>query len=67
MSLRNLLATSFTLRRSGTVGHRIARILTSMRLAKYKDEGHDKELIALVVADMQDPVTPILEAVLVGE
>src|SRR5262245_21263816 len=67
MSLRTLLGTSFTLRRSGTVGHLTARMLTSMRLAKYKDEGHDEELIALVVTDMQDPVTPILKAALVGE
>jgi hypothetical protein len=43
------------------------RMLTSMRLAKYKDEWNDEELIALVVADMQNPVAPILEAVLVGE
>src|ERR1700752_3108717 len=38
-----------------------------MRLAEHESEGHDEELIALVVADMQDPVTPILEAALVGE
>jgi hypothetical protein len=67
MSLLTPLATSFTLRRSGTVGRRIARMLTSMRLAKNEDEGNNEELIALVVADMQESVTPILEAVLVGE
>jgi hypothetical protein len=38
-----------------------------MRLAEYESEGHYEELIALVVADVQDPVTPILEAALVGE
>src|SRR5262249_53733454 len=42
-------------------------MLTSMRLAEYKDERHDKEFIALVVTDVQDPVTPILEAALVGD
>ena len=39
----------------------------SMRLAEHESEGHNEELIALVVADMQEPVTSILEAVLVGE
>jgi hypothetical protein len=38
-----------------------------MRLAEHESEGHNEELIALIVADMQDPVTPILEAALVGE
>jgi hypothetical protein len=67
MSLLIPLATSFTLRRSGTVGRRNARMLTSMGLAKDEDEGDNEELIAVVVVYMQDPVTPILEAVLVGE
>src|ERR1700752_1830494 len=67
MSLLTLLATSLTHRRSGIVDDRIAYMLTSMRLAKYEDERDNEELIALVVADMQDPVTPILEAALVGE
>jgi hypothetical protein len=40
---------------------------TSIRLAEHESEGHNEELIALVVADMQDPVTPILEAALAGE
>jgi hypothetical protein len=40
---------------------------TSIRFAEYGNEGHDEELIAVVVADMQDPVTPILEAALAGE
>ena len=40
---------------------------TSMRLAEHENEGDNEELIALIVADMQDPVTPILEAVLDGE
>src|SRR6516165_11765220 len=40
---------------------------TSMCLAKHESEGHNEELIALIVADMQDPVTPILEVTLVGE
>src|SRR5262249_16241165 len=39
----------------------------SIRLAEHESEGHNEELIALIVADMQDPVTPILEAELVGE
>src|SRR5215813_1830826 len=38
-----------------------------MGLAEHESEGHNEELIALIVADMQDPVTPILEAALVGE
>ena len=38
-----------------------------MRLAEHEIERHKEELIALIVADMQDPVTPILEAALVGE
>jgi hypothetical protein len=41
---------------------------TSIReVAEHTNEGHNEELIALVVADMQDPVTPILEAALPGE
>src|SRR5262250_2865700 len=40
---------------------------TSMRLSQHEREGHDEELIALIVADMQDPVAPILEGALVGE
>ena len=32
-----------------------------------RNEGNNEELIALIIANMQDPVTPILEAVLVGE
>ena len=39
----------------------------SIRLAEHKREGHNEELIALIVADAQDPVTPILKAALVGE
>jgi hypothetical protein len=42
-------------------------MLTSMRFAKHVHEGHVEELIALIVADMEDPVAPILETVLVGE
>jgi hypothetical protein len=38
-----------------------------MRLAEHEREGHDEELIALIVADMQNPVTPILQAALVGK
>src|ERR1700751_54387 len=38
-----------------------------MRFADHENEGDNEELIALIVADMQDPVTPILEAPLVGE
>lgn len=33
-----------------------------MRLADHESERHDEELITLVVVDMHDPVTPILEA-----
>ena len=38
-----------------------------MRPAEHEGEGHNEEFVALIVADMQDPVTPILEAELVGE
>ena len=38
-----------------------------MRLAEHEGEGDNKEFITLVVADVQDPGTPILEAALVGE
>jgi hypothetical protein len=38
-----------------------------MRLIKYEGERDYEELIALVVADMQDPITPIIEAALAGE
>src|SRR5262245_57623860 len=38
-----------------------------MRPAEYESEGDNEELIALIVADMKDPVTPILETALVGE
>jgi hypothetical protein len=40
---------------------------TSIRLAEYEREGHNEKLVALIVADVQDPVAPILEAALVGE
>jgi hypothetical protein len=35
--------------------------------AEHEGEGHNEEFVALIVADMQDPVTPIIEAELVGE
>jgi hypothetical protein len=35
--------------------------------AEHEREGHNEQLITLIVADMQDPVGPILEAALVGE
>jgi hypothetical protein len=40
---------------------------TSIRLPEHESEGHNEELIALIIADMQNPVTPILEAALFGE
>jgi hypothetical protein len=42
-------------------------LATLVRLTKHESEGHNEKLVALIVADMQDPVTPILEAALVGE
>jgi len=39
----------------------------SMRLAEHESKAHNEEFIAAVVADMQDLVTQILEAALVGE
>jgi hypothetical protein len=48
--------------------HRIApSMMPSIRLAQHESEGHNEELIALVIADMKDPVAPILEAALAGE
>ena len=44
-----------------------ASMATSMRRAEHENEGDNEELIALIVADAQDPVTPILKAALVGE
>jgi hypothetical protein len=38
-----------------------------MELTEHEREGHNEELIALIVTDMQDPVTPIIEATLAGE
>jgi len=38
----------------------------SIRPAEHESKGHNEELIALVVADMHDAVTPILEAEFVG-
>jgi hypothetical protein len=42
-------------------------MLTSVRLAEHESEGNNEELIASVVTDMQNPVTPIIEAALAGE
>ena len=35
-----------------------------MRLSQYESEGHNEERLSLIVADMKNPVTPILEAAL---
>jgi hypothetical protein len=40
---------------------------TSMRLSQHESEGHNEELLSLIVADMKNPVTPVLKATLVGE
>jgi hypothetical protein len=49
------------------LAQRIVRSMaTSIRLAEHESEGHNEELIALIIADMQDPVTPIREAALAG-
>ncbi|MCS3691175.1 hypothetical protein [Bradyrhizobium elkanii] len=42
-------------------------MLTSVRLAEHESEGDNEEFIASVVTDMQNPVTPIIEAALAGE
>jgi len=42
-------------------------MLTSVRLAEHESEGNNAELIASVVTDMQNPVTPIIEAALAGD
>jgi hypothetical protein len=39
----------------------------SMQPAEHETEGQNEARIALTVADMQNPVTPILKAALVGE
>jgi len=47
------------------LAQRTARSMaTSIRLAEHEIEGHNEELIAVVIADMQDPVMPILKAAL---
>jgi hypothetical protein len=38
-----------------------------MRLAEHEVKGDNKDLITLVIANVQDPVTPVFEAALVGE
>jgi hypothetical protein len=38
-----------------------------MGLTEHESEWHNKELITLIVADVHNPVTPILESALVGE
>jgi|ERR1700739_708098 hypothetical protein len=40
---------------------------TSMRLSEHESEGYNEELVSLIVADMKNPVTPVLEATLVGK
>src|SRR5436190_18857161 len=42
-------------------------MLTSARLAEHESEGNSEELIASVVTDMKNPVTPIVAAALAGE
>jgi hypothetical protein len=38
-----------------------------MQLAEYESERDNEELVALIVADIQDPITPIFEGALIGE
>ena len=38
-----------------------------MWLAEYKREGHNEELVAKVVGDVQDPAAPILCALCLGQ
>jgi hypothetical protein len=38
-----------------------------MRLTEHESEGHNEELVALIVADMQHPIAAILKAALIGE
>jgi hypothetical protein len=40
---------------------------TLIWLAEHEREGHNEEFIALIITDMQNPVTPILEAALSSE
>ena len=42
-------------------------MLTSVRLAEHESEGDNEELVASVVTDMQNQVTPIIEAALAGD
>src|SRR5215472_15933498 len=49
------------------LSRQIRSVTISIRPAEHGGEGHNEELIALVVAGMQDPVTPILKAALIGE
>src|SRR5215467_2572355 len=61
------LVVPITYRPSAAASDRTRSITTSIRLAEHERERHNEELIALIVADMQHPVTPILEATLVGD
>src|SRR5215471_6518836 len=61
------LVVPITYRPSAAASDRTRRITTSIRLAGNERERYNEELIALIVADMQHPVTPILEATLVGD
>src|SRR5262245_26135712 len=36
-------------------------MVTSIRLAEYKNEGDDEELITEIIVDMQDPAAPVFE------
>jgi hypothetical protein len=45
----------------------LSQRLVSMRLTEHENKRDDKELVAVIVTDMQDPVTPVLNAALGGE
>jgi hypothetical protein len=38
-----------------------------VRLAEHEREGDNKELVTLVVTDVQDPVSPVFETALIGK
>jgi hypothetical protein len=36
-------------------------------LVEHENEGDDEEFITLLIADMQNPITPVIDATLAGE
>src|SRR5271165_2248438 len=61
------LVVPITYRPSAAASDRTRSITTSIRLPQHESERHNEELIALIVAGMQNPVTPVFEVTLAGK